>query len=78
MITIHMATSERTPDELDGASAATCRLESIPPGATVRHVDQLSPAELEAFLNRLDGDGSADDSFETGGVVVFTDYVRLE
>ncbi|WP_086888434.1 hypothetical protein [Natrarchaeobaculum aegyptiacum] len=73
-----MATRERTAGEYDCEPATTRRLESIPPGATVRHVDQLSPAELEAFLARLDGDGSADDPLEAGSVVVFTDNVRLE
>lgn len=75
---MNIATSERPPDEHDDESAVIRRLESIPPGTTVRHVDQLAPAELEAFLARLDGDGSVDDPLEAGSVVVFTEDVQLE
>lgn len=73
-----MATSERPASEPDGSVPAVRRLESIPPGATVRHVDQLTSTELEAFIARLDGDGSTDDPLESGTVVVYSDYVRLE
>ena len=78
MVTIHMATSECSSADHEGRWAGVRQVESIPPGATVRHVDQLPPEELEALLTRLDGDGTETDSLDAGSVVVFTDYLQLE
>jgi hypothetical protein len=54
------------------------RVESVGAGETVRHVDQLSEAELSAFLAAVDGRRADAGSIPDDGVVVFTDYYRLE
>lgn len=52
--------------------------DQIPANATVRHVDQLTDAELDAFLRLLDGETVPASALEDGQVIVFTDYYRVE
>ncbi|WP_195892463.1 hypothetical protein [Halopiger goleimassiliensis] len=76
-----MALSEQSHQEPVRRAHALRRVESVDPSASVRHVDQLEPAELELLLGLADSDASipADESpLEAGEVIVFTDYYRVE
>jgi len=53
-------------------------VESVGEHASVRHVDQLSQAELHAFLACLDGDSVHDVPLTEGEVIVFTEYFQVE
>ena len=53
------------------------RAGSVPEGTTVRHVDQLSEADLEAFLARADGERRRASELRPDDVVVFAGYYRV-
>ena len=56
------------------------RVESVPTGATVRHVDQLDAATLAAFYESLEENRSlsaSDVDLEAGEIIVFTEYYRV-
>ncbi|WP_174811935.1 hypothetical protein [Salinadaptatus halalkaliphilus] len=75
-----MATSEQLRSDRRGRMTVR-PVESVPPTATVRHVDQLEADALEAFLELVSGNRSRDvdeTTLEPGEVVVFTEYYRLE
>ncbi|WP_250137772.1 hypothetical protein [Halorientalis salina] len=54
------------------------RADEIRETDTVRHVDELSEAELSAFLAGIDGGVSSPAPLESGEVIVFTDYFRVQ
>jgi len=54
------------------------RAEEIRGSDTVRHVDELSEAELSALLAGTDGGVSGTAPLEPGEIIVFTDYFRVQ
>ncbi|ELY52960.1 hypothetical protein C493_15223 [Natronolimnohabitans innermongolicus JCM 12255] len=57
-------------------------VESVPPTATVRHVDQLDTETLDYFYDAVENgralpaDGAT--NLEVGEIIVFNGYVRVE
>ena len=71
-----MSTSDTAP-----GTVTLRRLESAPPAAHVRHVDELSEYGLEQFLELVEtGATLAVDDFEltADDVIVFTEYYCVE
>ncbi|MFC7098383.1 hypothetical protein ACFQKD_13825 [Halobaculum marinum] len=53
------------------------RAETVPEGATVRHVDQLSERDKSALYELSRGEAVRAPGLEPGEVVVFTSYYRV-
>ena len=60
-----------------GPTLTARRAGSVPEDATVRHVDQLSEADLEAFLAMADGERRRASGLRPDEVIVFAGYYRV-
>ena len=75
-----MAFSEQSRSESLVRPVTVRPVESVDSAATVRHVDQREPDDLEDFLALVAGDravAAAETPLEEGDVIVFTDYYRV-
>lgn len=54
------------------------RVEAVGGEDTVRHIDQLSEAELRAFLQLSNNGALTDAPLRTGEIIVASEYYRIE